>query len=127
MMWVHTAGEVDFEEFLLLMDRKAKESRDDIENSGLLEAFKVFDKDGNGVITQGATLCLSLEHTEQNMRISHRALSLLYTVRSQMLGNTRSRISHRSPLATKAWLLVWTFDLEAPPPPPTHTQRSYGT
>ena len=54
VMWVHTAGEVDFEEFLLLMDRKAKESRDDMENSGLLEAFKVFDKDGNGVITKGA-------------------------------------------------------------------------
>ena len=43
-------GEVDFGEFLQLMHKKIQESADDLD---ILEAFRVFDKDGNGVITAG--------------------------------------------------------------------------
>jgi Ca2+-binding EF-hand superfamily protein len=48
-----STGEVDFDEFLLLMDRKMKESAENIEETGVLEVFNVFDKDGNGVISRG--------------------------------------------------------------------------
>lgn len=41
-------GTIDFPEFLTMMARKMKESDSDEE---LLEAFKVFDKDGNGFIS----------------------------------------------------------------------------
>ena len=43
-------GEIDFGEFLQLMHKKIQESADDLD---ILEAFRVFDKDGNGVITAG--------------------------------------------------------------------------
>ena len=41
-------GEIDFPEFLTLMARKMKDTDSEEE---LLEAFKVFDKDGNGFIS----------------------------------------------------------------------------
>ena len=41
-------GTVDFKEFLLMMARRKKEGDNEEE---LLEAFKVFDKDGNGLIS----------------------------------------------------------------------------
>ena len=41
-------GEIDFEEFLQLMHKKIKEEQDDLD---VLEAFRVFDKDGNGCIS----------------------------------------------------------------------------
>ena len=41
-------GEVDFEEFVTLMNRRSKET--DIEEE-VLNAFKVFDKEGNGLIS----------------------------------------------------------------------------
>jgi calmodulin len=41
-------GEVDFEEFITLMNRRSRET--DIEED-VLNAFKVFDKDGNGLIS----------------------------------------------------------------------------
>ena len=37
-------GEIDFEEFLQLMHKKIKEEQDDLD---VVEAFRVFDKDGN--------------------------------------------------------------------------------
>lgn len=41
-------GEVDFDEFLIMMHNKIKEEADDLD---ILEAFRVFDNDGNGFIT----------------------------------------------------------------------------
>lgn len=41
-------GEIDFEEFLQLMHKKIKEEQDDLD---VVEAFRVFDKDGNGYIS----------------------------------------------------------------------------
>ena len=41
--------EVDFEEFLILMAKKLKEGEMDEE---LIEAFKTFDKNNNGFITE---------------------------------------------------------------------------
>jgi len=41
-------GEIDFEEFVTLMNRRSKET--DIEEE-VLNAFKVFDKDGNGLVS----------------------------------------------------------------------------
>ena len=41
-------GKIDFEEFLTMMRRKMKSSDTDDE---IKEAFKVFDKDGDGYIT----------------------------------------------------------------------------
>lgn len=41
-------GQVDFDEFLLMMNNKIKEEADDVD---VLEAFRVFDNDGNGFIT----------------------------------------------------------------------------
>ena len=41
-------GEIDFEEFVTLMNRRSKET--DIEEE-VLNAFKVFDKEGNGLIS----------------------------------------------------------------------------
>ena len=41
-------GEVDFEEFITLMNRRSKEI--DIEEE-VLNAFKIFDKEGNGLIS----------------------------------------------------------------------------
>ena len=43
-------GTVDFPEFLSLMTRKIKDADTDEE---LIEAFKVFDRDGNGFISAG--------------------------------------------------------------------------
>jgi calmodulin len=52
-------GEVDFEEFLELMAKKIQESSDDLD---ILEAFKVFDKDGNGQISAA-----ELRHVMHNL------------------------------------------------------------
>ena len=41
-------GTIDFEEFLTMMEKKMKDTDADEEMD---EAFSVFDKDGNGVIT----------------------------------------------------------------------------
>ena len=40
-------GTIDFAEFLTMMNKKAMDGNDEEE---IKEAFKVFDKDGNGVI-----------------------------------------------------------------------------
>ena len=40
-------GSIDFNEFLSLMARKMKDAN---ENEEMVEAFKVFDRDGNGLI-----------------------------------------------------------------------------
>jgi hypothetical protein len=52
-------GEVDFDEFLLLMWKKKIEEDEDID---ILEAFKVFDKDGNGSISAA-----ELRHVMHNL------------------------------------------------------------
>ncbi len=45
-------GLIDFEEFKLMMSRKG-ESRLEVFNDELLnEAFRIFDKDGNGFISE---------------------------------------------------------------------------
>lgn len=45
-------GLIDFNEFKIMMNRKG-ESRFDMFNDELLnEAFRIFDKDGNGFITE---------------------------------------------------------------------------
>ena len=41
-------GEIDFEEFVTLMNRRSKET--DLEEE-ILNAFKVFDKEGNGLVS----------------------------------------------------------------------------
>ena len=41
-------GEIDFEEFVTLMNRRSKETDTEEE---VLNAFKVFDKEGNGLIS----------------------------------------------------------------------------
>ena len=43
-------GKINFDEFLSLMARKMKDTDTEEE---LLEAFKVFDRDGKGMITAG--------------------------------------------------------------------------
>ena len=53
-------GEVDFEEFLLLMWKKKMEEDDG--DLDILEAFKVFDKDGNGSISAA-----ELRHVMHNL------------------------------------------------------------
>jgi len=45
---VDGSGTIDFQEFLSLMARKSQDS--DVEEE-LIEAFKVFDRDGNGLIS----------------------------------------------------------------------------
>jgi calmodulin len=42
------SGAIDFPEFLTMMSRKLKDTDDDEE---ICEAFRVFDKDGNGFIS----------------------------------------------------------------------------
>lgn len=42
-------GEIDFDEFLSMMAKKMKETDSEDE---IREAFKVFDKDGDGYLTQ---------------------------------------------------------------------------
>ena len=42
------SGNIDFKEFLIMMARKMKDNNEEEE---LIEAFKVFDKDGNGFIS----------------------------------------------------------------------------
>lgn len=44
----HCTGTIDFPEFLTLMARKMKDTDSEEE---LIEAFKVFDRDGNGLIS----------------------------------------------------------------------------
>ena len=41
-------GTIDFNEFLTLMSRKIKDMDN---NETYIEAFKVFDRDGNGIIS----------------------------------------------------------------------------
>jgi calmodulin len=48
-------GTIDFPEFLTLMARKMKDTDSEEE---ILEAFKVFDKDGNGFISAAELRCL---------------------------------------------------------------------
>ena len=45
---VDSDGQIDFEEFLILMARKMKESNTE---EDIRETFQVFDKDGNGFIS----------------------------------------------------------------------------
>ena len=52
-------SQVDFDEFLLLMYKKKLEEEDDLD---ILEAFKVFDKDGNGSISAA-----ELRHVMHNL------------------------------------------------------------
>ena len=52
-------SQVDFDEFLLLMHKKKEEEEDDLD---ILEAFKVFDKDGNGSISAA-----ELRHVMHNL------------------------------------------------------------
>ena len=42
------SGNIDFKEFLIMMARKMKDNNEEEE---MVEAFKVFDKDGNGLIS----------------------------------------------------------------------------
>ena len=42
------SGNIDFKEFLIMMAKKMKDNNEEEE---LIEAFKVFDKDGNGFIS----------------------------------------------------------------------------
>ena len=46
-------GTIDFKEFLGLMEKKMKEPENEEE---IIEAFKVFDKDGNGLISSDELL-----------------------------------------------------------------------
>ena len=45
---VNGDGTIDFEEFLGMMEKSNKEGEG--EESGIKEAFKIFDRDGNGYI-----------------------------------------------------------------------------
>ena len=54
-----TFVQVDFEEFLFLMHKKKMEEEDDLD---ILEAFKGFDKDGNGSISAA-----ELRHVMHNL------------------------------------------------------------
>ena len=45
---VDGSGNIDFKEFLIMMAKKMKDNNEEDE---LIEAFKVFDKDGNGFIS----------------------------------------------------------------------------
>ena len=47
-------GTIDFPEFLTMMARKMKDTDSEEE---IKEAFKVFDKDGNGFISAAGQLC----------------------------------------------------------------------
>lgn len=53
-------GQIEFPEFCLMMKRMMKETDQEM----IREAFRVFDKDGNGVITAqascGTALCISM-------------------------------------------------------------------
>lgn len=55
------SGTVDFPEFLSLMSRKARDADSEEE---LREAFKVFDKDGNGFIS-AAEVCRGRRRKEK--------------------------------------------------------------
>ena len=48
-------GNIDFPEFLTMMARKMKDTDSEEE---ILEAFKVFDKDGNGFISASGALAV---------------------------------------------------------------------
>jgi calmodulin len=43
-------GEIDFQEFLVMMSRKLGDGAQSSQEDELRQAFKVFDKDGNGTI-----------------------------------------------------------------------------
>lgn len=50
-------GEIDFEEFLVLMSAKKKNSKEDPDKE-LKDAFKVFDADGSGTISKSELMNL---------------------------------------------------------------------
>ena len=58
-------GEIDFEEFLQMMAKKMKESDSDEE---IREAFRIFDRDGDGFLTacELKVVCLSDTNTSYN-------------------------------------------------------------
>ena len=58
-------GEIDFEEFLVLMSAKKKNSKDDPDKE-LKDAFKVFDADGSGTISK-AELMQLMKSLGQNL------------------------------------------------------------
>lgn len=60
-------GQIDFPEFLTMMARKMKDTDSEDE---VKEAFKVFDKDGNGFISAA-----ELRHVMTNLGTSLSALS----------------------------------------------------
>ena len=43
-------GKIEFEEFVGLMEERVRQ-REEADKQLFLEAFQIFDKDGNGVIT----------------------------------------------------------------------------
>ena len=56
MVWILGNGEIDFAEFLALMLKKMRECDHE---EDIKDAFRTFDKDGDGVITYASFLCFS--------------------------------------------------------------------
>ena len=60
-------GNIDLPEFLSLMTRKMREKMKDTETEeGLIQAFKVFDRDGNGLIP-AADICHIMNNLENEL------------------------------------------------------------
>jgi calmodulin len=56
IIWFHQAdvdgnGTIDFVEFIQMMPAASKNERDENAEDEMIEAFKVFDSDGNGMIS----------------------------------------------------------------------------
>ena len=49
-MDIDESGAIEFDEFICLMEERVKQ-REEADKQVFYEAFKVFDKDGNGLIT----------------------------------------------------------------------------
>merc|ERR1719148_479111 len=95
------SGAIDFPEFLTMMARKMKDTDSEEE---ILEAFKVFDKDGNGFISAAEMNPFpSLSNTLKASRISS-SLSVSFILRAIIVKNSGKSMVPL-PSASISWII----------------------
>lgn len=107
-------GIIDFPEFLGLMSRKMKDVDSEEE---LREAFKVFDKDGNGFISAA-----ELRHVMTNLGEKLSDAEVDEMIREADVdgdGQVRERVAPHA-----AWVAVCSYPLCTPPPPSSSHSRA---
>lgn len=84
-------GEIDFEEFVGLMKRRAKERNERDPEEELRDAFNIFDADGSGFIDRNEVRLL-MKKLAQDLTDEGENCILLYCVNNTMMGLCRNTV-----------------------------------